>query len=35
MVLILAILTLLGTLDSRRRAGAATAGQIIDDEAIR
>ena len=35
MILILAILTLLGTLGSRRRAVAAVAGQIIGEEAVR
>jgi hypothetical protein len=35
MILILAILTLLGTLRLRRRAVAAAAGQIIDEEAVR
>jgi hypothetical protein len=35
MILILAMLTLLGTLGLRRRAVAAAAGQIIDREAVR
>jgi hypothetical protein len=35
MILILAILTLLGTLRLRRRAVAAAAGPIIDEEAVR
>ena len=35
MVLILAILTLFGMLGLRRRAVAAAAGQIIEEEAVR
>ena len=35
MILILAVLTLIGTLPLRRRAVAAAAGQIIDKEAVR